>query len=88
MKILGVDGCFAAFYSGCTSARDDGMHDFISPGIRSSIAFYSGCTSARDDGRRGFTKGSDGALRHTGSVQAAWSSTAEEDSATVAWRDG
>jgi len=44
--------------------------------------------STRDDGRRGFTKGSDGALRHTGSVQAAWSSTAEEDSATVAWRDG
>jgi len=39
------------------------------PGIRSSIAFYSGCTSARDDGRRGFTKGSDGALRHTGSVR-------------------
>ena len=86
MKILGVDGCSAAFYS---DARPHVMMACAaSLGIRSSIAFYSGCTSARDDGWRGFTKGSDGALRHTGSVQATRSSTTEEDSATAAWRDG
>jgi len=67
MKILGVDGCSAAFYSyACPHVM---MAYAASPGIRSSIAFYSGCTSAPDDGQRGFTKGLDGALRHTGSVQ-------------------
>ena len=67
MKILGVDGCSATFYS---DARPHEMMAYVAtPGIRSSIAFYSGCTSAPDDGQRGFTKGSDGALRHTGSVQ-------------------